>query len=205
MTFYKWKISWLNIISILMIMIAGIIWFDSPRPTLILADEADTSTNDTHDEETISWDEFQYCTDKILPMIQEKETELTEQISEIFLRDEWNSVLLGEVNTLIREAFAEIYAEKERIIAEDPKPDGYTIQNLSEEAVNCENFIAMRERTVWAIAESHNIETAGSKSSYVLVRKLKDINDGLREMNIGFGQIYAGFKKFADKLPGVTK
>lgn len=180
-------------------------WFEAPEPTIILADETDTSSNSTDEEETITWEEFQYCTDKVLPMVQEKEATLTEQISEIFLKDEWNSTLIEEINNLIRTAFDEIYVEKNRIISEDPKPAGYTVQNLSEEALNCESFIAMRERTIWAMVESHNIETSSAKSSYVLVRKLKDINEGLREMNIGFGKIYAGFKKFADKLPGLTK
>jgi len=182
-----------------LILVAGMIWFDTGAPTLIMADEAE------EEEEFISYEDYEWCTDRLLPMIQETESELTLEISEAFLKDEWNSAIIQEVAASIREAFDEIYAEKDWLLEEQATFPGYSTEDSLQESLNCAAFIAMRERTIWALTESHNIQTSGAKSSYTLVRKLKDINDGLREMNMSFGQVYAGFKAFESNLSGFSE
>jgi hypothetical protein len=201
MTFYKWKISWLNLISIALLIVSVMMWQSPPQATLILADEAPTDS----EEEEITWAEYEWCTDKLMPQIAEAEYELTVFIMDKFLEEKWNSEIVEEVSAEIREKFDALHAERKRIFAEDAKPDGYDIGTASEESLNCTEFIAMRERTIWAMTQSHNIETAGAKSSYMLVDKLKDINDGLREMNMSFGQVLAGFKQLSNKLTSTTK
>ena len=202
MTLYKWKISWLNIISICLLITAGMLFFGGPKPTLIMADETD---NDGEEEvEVITWDDYQFCEEKLQEMVLEKEAELATTIEAAFLQNNWNSNIVKDVADTIRAAFDEIYTEKDRIMNEDVKPTGYTNIDITTESTNCSSFIQMRERTMWALTESHNIETAGAKTSFVLVNKLKDINEGLREMNMSFARVYSGYKKFYDLFPGYS-
>ncbi len=200
MTLSRLKFDWLNILnilSVLLIIVAASLWlFD-----LSLAQEGSSD----EDEEPPLKADYVVCAEKLLPMIMEEEGVLVEYVQEAFLQEKWNTEIIEEVNAVVDDAFGRIQAERDRIIQEELKPLGYKYEDLSSEDLNCTLLVSMHERTIRNLIMSHSTKTASAKSSYVLVSKLQEINDGLREMNRGFGDIYAGFQALSDKLPGVTE
>ncbi|MBT5016047.1 hypothetical protein HN748_04365 [Candidatus Peregrinibacteria bacterium] len=211
MRFFKLKISWLNSLSILLIMVALGLWFRVPWADYSLADEDESGSSTT----TTSVANYTPCAEDIIGIVKDQEGELIAYISDKFQEEKFNSEIIADVNEEFQDTFNwinEKKAEKMSITCKESEeefncemPQDYTIESYIAEVNTCDFLIDQHKKTVEALIASQNTKTASAKSSYILVRKLQEINEGLREMNRSFGEVYAGFKTLSDNLPGVTK
>lgn len=138
----------------------------------------------------------------------EEQEAVIDDLWELFLDDKLNSELLVDAYQRY-DAFEAILndlcqktdnPEEDNVITED-RPS----EDILQDRMSCELYVSEHKALVKKMMENYNVESGGGKISFHLINKMKDINEGLRELNEGFGKMYGGFKTFADKLPGVTK
>lgn len=84
------------------------------------------------------------------------------------------------------------------------QPDQPTDQE-SEEIQKCINLVYLKIDEVEQLMRNHHLENAGAKTTYTLVTKLKEINDGLRDMTGDFADIQNEFNALRAKLTSVTQ
>jgi len=173
-------------------------------------DDSDSEVSTT----SIPQVEYTPCADEIIATVLDKEGELVGYISEKFQEEKFNSEIIADVYDAFDEALNFVNQKKAEKLdcAKDEngndvdceKPYSYTVDQYIGEKNTCELIIDQHFNTIESLIATHNAKTAPAKASYVLVRKLIEINDGLREMNRSFGELYAGFKTLSDNLPGIT-
>lgn len=216
MTLGKFHISWLNLLSIVMILVAAGLFVSGAMP----ASEMLTSnalgagpgggggvTGDDDDDSTADSEEEVYCILQLAPELLEAESETISYLSQLFNMEDDNSTLVAEaLNSETGNGVFDFEDKAQELL------DEYAVIHKNEDAESefkkieaCEFFVDQHMRTVKALLQDHNLRTSSGKTTYTLVMKLRELNEGLRELNISFSKMYAGFKDVSDKLTNTTE
>jgi hypothetical protein len=191
----------LNVISTLLLVGALLLQFIVPlsaEETSAVPDPL-SAVEESTDEEELS------C----LETIAEPMALLTEDIVE-FLNTHYLSQDLN--STLIEGAYAKYdeyrYRLKDLLVQQFRRAsEDYTqtFDRIIDEDNRCVDVVADQIKTVKTLLTNHNIQSAGAKKSYGLVTKLKEVNEKMRGLNRSFGEMYGGFKAFADKIQNTVE
>ncbi len=193
----KTRFSWLNVASVLVILVAIMLWVGFPVTTPSRAVDAPLPDGS---EETTDLADLQ-CIQQVAEPLIEEEGDLISFLQDIYQAEDNNSQLLGEVTTEY-DAFLE--RTNELLNEYATLKEGQTLDDALSQIAACEYFVAQHVTTVKAMMQDHNVRTGSAKVTYSLVLKLKDINEGLGELNETFAKIYGDFKTLSTKLVNTT-
>jgi len=123
-------------------------------------------------------------------------------LGEHYLSEESNSTLIEGAT----QKFDEYRERMQALVAQFGAAQGYQgFGQEFDERQACTAFVNQQIRSVEQLLVNHSAENASAKQSFTFVTKLKDVNNGLRELNRDFGEYYGAFKTLADKLQNTVQ
>lgn len=190
------RLNWLNWLSIGLLSASVCLWVIAPG----FAQEADDS-EDALDAENTSCLSDDAEAGLILPML-ELYNDMLSFLDEHYQSEEPATALL-ETATL---KFEQFEADMEALIST------YAVAQVNQpsdqesaENQKCIDLVRLKIKEVELLMRNHHFQNAGAKTAYTLVNKLKDINDGLRDMAKDFADIQTEFKTLDAKLTNTTE
>lgn len=175
--------KWLNVLSLALLSCSVLLW-------IVVPGRAQESTENTE------------CLQELAVPLMEYYRDVTTFIGQHYQSEAAASTLL--TTALLK--FDEYQSHMEDLLREY----GISQANQSkeqerQEVTACLNFVQLKIDEVEQLLRNHHLQNAGSKTTYTLVNKLKDINEGLRDMARDFAEMNVLFKSFDSKLTSVTE
>lgn len=191
--FNKTRFSWLNMVSATLVLCSLMIWMVLPS---FAQDSGDEEEGEDYGAENIN------CLDEELVIgMMGYYNDMTTFLGTHYESDEPASELLETALLKFDEFELNMYG---LIIEQAVAQAGQSIDQETNEIKKCTELVSLKISEVEQMMRNHHLQNAANKTTYTLVTKLKDINDGLRDMNQDFAQMYALFKSLQSKLTAVT-
>lgn len=176
--------SWINLVSASLVTLSLLLWFVLPS----FAEETET-------EEDLQ------CVVEITPPMMTYYSDITTFIGEHYQAEAPASDLLETAMLKFGEFETNMLALLEEHAVSQ---DGQAIEDESRDIKKCIEMVNLKILEVKQMIRNHHLGNAGRKTTYTLVTKLKEINEGLREMNQEFGEMYGLFTNLSNKLNSTT-
>lgn len=187
----KRKFNLLNLLSLLLLSGALLLWFISPGFAQEGEDGEDTETGENN-----------ICLVQIMPEAMAYYADVTTFISEHYLSQAPATELLDTALAKFNEFKKNMLALLNTYwVAEEGQP----LDQESEEYAKCEAFIKTQIREVEQLLRNHHLANSSAKVTYTLVTKMKAINEGLRDLNENFARVYALFTTLSNTLTSASK
>lgn len=184
--------KWLNALSFCLLSSSALLWVVLPG----MAQESEETEDSSTTEETL-------CIEEVAIPVMEYYNDVTTFISQHYQSEDPATALLA--TALLK--FDEYEANMNELLL--TYNVAYAGEQLDEEHERerdaCTNFVQQKIDEVEQLLRNHHLQNAGSKTTFTLVSKLKDINEGLRDMAKDFAEMSTLFKALDSKLPDANE